>query len=113
MVRTISQSIFTVAVRISFQVVNLSPGTWLEKKTITIRTCARMQMKKDSLSLVIVPILNGTLVMWNHRKKLEDTMAANTIIVILLGFIAALAVMAWFLDNWRNNDDDDDFEPYG
>ena len=40
-------------------------------------------------------------------------MAANTIIVTLLGFIAVLAVMAWMLDNWRDNDDDDDFEPYG
>ena len=46
-------------------------------------------------------------------KKQEDIMGVNTIIVILLGFIAVLVVMAWMLDNWRNDNEDDDFEPYG
>lgn len=40
-------------------------------------------------------------------------MAANTIIVILVGFIAVLAIVAYMIDNWRDNDDDEDWEPYG
>lgn len=39
-------------------------------------------------------------------------MAVNTIIVLLIGFIAVLAVVAYMLDNWRDDDDDSDWEPY-
>ena len=71
-----------------------------------------MLRKKGILYLDTAPILNGTLDTWRLLKKQEDIMAANILIVTLLGFIAVLVVMAWMLDNWRNNDDDD-FEPYG
>jgi hypothetical protein len=41
-------------------------------------------------------------------------MGVNTIIGILVGFIALLAVVAFAIDNWNKPDDDmDDFEPYG
>lgn len=40
-------------------------------------------------------------------------MAASTIIAILVGFIAVLAIMAYAIDNWNKPDDMDDFEPYG
>lgn len=71
-----------------------------------------MLRKKAIMYLDTVPILNGILDTWHLLKNQEGIMAVNTIIVTLLGFIAVLAIMAWMLDNWRNNDDDD-FEPYG
>jgi flagellar basal body-associated protein FliL len=40
-------------------------------------------------------------------------MAVNTIILILVMFIAVMAIVAWLFDKWRNQDDDDDWEPYG
>lgn len=39
-------------------------------------------------------------------------MVANTIIVLLLAFIAVLAIVAYMLDNWRDDNDDSDWEPY-
>ena len=72
-----------------------------------------MLKAKGIMSLGTVPILNGTLVMSHLLRKQEDMMAVNAIIVLLVGFIAVLAVMAWMLDNWRNDNEDDDFEPYG
>ena len=50
--------------------------------------------------------------MWLQRKRQEDIMDANTIIVIMLGFMAVMVIFAWFFDQWRDNDDDDDWEPY-
>ena len=47
-----------------------------------------------------------------QKKRQEGTMAVDTIIVIMLAFMAVMAIFAWFFDQWRNNDDDD-FEPYG
>ena len=81
-------------------------------KRITISPYVKTLRKKGISYLDTAQILSGTLVTWNHKKQ-EDMMVVNTIIVTLLGFIAILAVMAWMLDHWRNNDDDDDFEPYG
>lgn len=72
----------------------------------------RMHLKKDILYQVIVPILNGTLVMWLRMMKQEGTMAVDTIIVVMLAFIAVMTIFAWFFDQWRNRDDDD-WEPYG
>ena len=40
-------------------------------------------------------------------------MAVNTIIFILLMFMAAMVIVAWLFDKWRDNDEDDDWEPYG
>jgi len=51
--------------------------------------------------------------MWLQKMKQEGTMAVDTIIVILLAFIALMAIGAWFFDQWRNQDNDDDWEPYG
>jgi hypothetical protein len=45
--------------------------------------------------------------------KLEATMDVSTIVILLIAFIAALAVVAHMVDNWRDNDDYDDWEPYG
>lgn len=73
---------------------------------------ARMPLKKDILYQVIVPILNGTPVMWLRMMKQEGTMAVDTIIVVMLAFIAVMTIFAWFFDQWRNRDDDD-WEPYG
>ena len=73
----------------------------------------KMLLKKDISYQDIVPILNGTLVMWLQKTRQEVIMAANTIIVILVGFIAVLAIVAYMIDNWRDNDDEDDWEPYG
>jgi hypothetical protein len=73
---------------------------------------ARMHLKKDILYQVTVPILNGTPVMWLRMMKQEGTMAVDTIIVVMLAFIAVMTIFAWFFDQWRNNDDDD-WEPYG
>lgn len=73
---------------------------------------ARMPLKKDILYQVIVPILNGTPVMWLRMMKQEGTMAVDTIIVVMLAFIAVMTIFAWFFDQWRDNDDDDDWEPY-
>lgn len=28
-------------------------------------------------------------------------------------FMAVMVIAAWFFDKWRNQDDDDDWEPYG
>lgn len=39
-------------------------------------------------------------------------MAASTIIGILVGFIAVLAIIAVAIDKWNEPDDMDDFEPY-
>jgi uncharacterized membrane protein AbrB (regulator of aidB expression) len=39
-------------------------------------------------------------------------MAVNTIIVILVMFMAVMVIAAWLFDKWRN-DDEDDWEPYG
>ena len=72
-----------------------------------------MLRKKGILYLDTAPIPSGILDTWHLLKNQEGIMAVNIIIVTLLGFIAVLAVMAWMLDNWRNNDDDDDFEHYG
>ena len=40
-------------------------------------------------------------------------MAVDTIIVIMLAFMALMTIAAWFFDQWRNSNDDDDWEPYG
>ena len=81
------------------------------KWNITV-TCARMHLKKVILYQDTVRILNGTQVMWLQKKRQEGTMAVDTIIVILLAFMAVMAIFAWFFDQWRDNDDDDDWEPY-
>ena len=39
-------------------------------------------------------------------------MGVNFIITLLIGLVAVLAIIAWFFDQWRS-DEDDDFEPYG
>jgi hypothetical protein len=62
---------------------------------------------------VIALIQNGTLVMWLQKINQEGTMAVDTIIVILLAFMALMTIAAWFFDQWRNSNDDDDWEPYG
>jgi len=82
-------------------------------KLIITKTCVRMPLKKDILYQDTAPIQNGTQVMWPQKKRQEDTMAVDTIIVILLAFMALMTIAAWFFDQWRNRDDDDDWEPYG
>ena len=81
------------------------------KLNITV-TCARMPLKKDILCQDTALTQNGILVMWLLLMRQEVTMAANTIIVLLVGFIAVLAIVAYMIDNWRDKDDDD-WEPYG
>ena len=80
------------------------------KLNITV-TCARMPLKKDILCQDTAPIQNGTQVMLLQKKRQEGTMAVDTIIVIMLAFMAVMAIFAWFFDQWRNQDDDD-WEPY-
>ena len=80
-------------------------------KSITIKVCAKKHLRKDTLYQDTAPIQNGTQVMLLQKKRQEGTMAVDTIIVIMLAFMAVMAIFAWFFDQWRNQDDDD-WEPY-
>jgi hypothetical protein len=40
-------------------------------------------------------------------------MDVNLIIVSLFGMMGLLAIAAWLFDQWRNKEEDDDWEPYG
>ena len=39
-------------------------------------------------------------------------MDVSTIIVFLIAVMAVLAIGAWFLDQWLEDDNDDDWDPY-
>lgn len=50
----------------------------------------------------------------SHRlRRLEGIMDVNFIIVCLFAMMGVLAIGAWLFDQWRDNEEDDDWEPYG